>query len=76
MIIINEGEGVLSGSPITLISELAVVIESIRKDLIKHGIPEKEADNMIVTAGKLAYMSDEDIEAELENLVSEFAGML
>ena len=67
MIKCNKGVVAISGEAAMILTELAGIIEAIHEKLIEvYG--EKAADGMIAMAGRVAFMGEEGIDEEVEQL--------
>lgn len=66
MIIADGNNLIVSGSPESILADLALVIRAARKQL-RIGLPYLDADDMVREAIRTGMMSDEDFEKILDD---------
>lgn len=66
MIIADGNNSIVSGSPESILADLALVIRAAREQL-RIGLPYLDADNMVREAIRTGMMSDEDFEKILDD---------
>ena len=66
MIIINENNVMVGGSPERILADLALVIRAAREQL-RRRLPYLDADDLVRDAIRIGMMSDEDFEKTLDD---------
>lgn len=65
MIIIDENNAIVGGTPEDILAELTLAIRSAREQL-RGGLPYLDADDLVRKAIRMGMMSDEDFEKVLD----------
>lgn len=66
MIIVDENNAIVGGTPEVILTELTLVIRSAREQL-RGGLPYLDADDLVRKAIRMGMMSDEDFEKFLDD---------
>lgn len=75
MIISDRAEVRIDGDLASVLSGLTVAIKAVYDAQVKHGFTEKEAKENIAFAGKLAFMTDKELNVsadEREKIIEKF----
>lgn len=75
MIISDRGEVITGGDLPSVLSDLTVAIKAVYAAQVNHGLTEKEAKENIASAGKLAFMTDKELNDsadEREKIIEKF----
>lgn len=64
MIKSKDGKGTMKGRPTTLLADYSSITKCLVEALVRNGVTEEEAREMVRYAHRLGLMTDEDIKKE------------
>lgn len=71
MIKVKDGSVHVAGTPIDILTDISVMAHCVKGNLMRRGIPSKEAGEMIASAVKIGLMSEDELDREKDRLLKE-----